>query len=110
MDLFIILYVLIFIAFALVAVSVFQIRVAGIKVKDFWQFIEANQILDKLYSFSKTYQTLSTQEQILFLAEAEKLFNAFDKVPDALWEDEYQKYMEVLDKYKDIKIVRWNSN
>ena len=42
--------------------------------------------------------------------EAEKVFNAFEKVPDLLWEEEYQKYMEVLDKYKDIKMVRWQQN
>jgi hypothetical protein len=27
-----------------------------------------------------------------------------------LWDDEYQKYREVLNKYKDIKVVRWASN
>ena len=40
--------------------------------------------------------------------EAEKVFNAFDRVPDMLWEDEYQKYTKVLDMYRDIKLVRWN--
>lgn len=108
MDLFIIIYIMIFIVFALAAVAVFQIRLAGIKVKDFWQFIEANQLLDRLYSFSKKYQSLTPQEQVLFLAEAEKIFNAFEKVPDVLWEEEYQKYMTVLDKYKDIRVLRWN--
>lgn len=110
MDLLVIVYILVFIIFALVAFAIFQIRLAGIKVKDFWQFIEANQMLDKLYAFSKKYQDLSTQEQVIFLSEAEKIFSAFEKVPDDLWEEEYQKYMEVLDKYKDIKILRWNAN
>ena len=45
-----------------------------------------------------------------FLSEAEKVFSAFDKVPNALWEEEYQKYMDVLSTYKDIKIVRWESD
>ena len=44
------------------------------------------------------------------LTEAEKVFDAFGKVPDMLWEDEYQKYMDVLDKYKDIKVARWSQN
>ena len=35
---------------------------------------------------------------------------AFDKVPSLLWDEEYQKYREVLDKYKDIKVLRWASN
>lgn len=87
-----------------------QIKLFGLNVKDFWSFIEANQILDKLYKFSKKYEKLSTQEQIIYLTEAEKIFTAFDKVPTSLWEEEYQKYSEVLDKYKDIKVERWNSN
>ena len=110
MELLMIIYILIFIVIALIAIAVFQIKMAGIKVKDFWTFIQANQLLDKLYMFSKRYNKLTTQEQLIFLSEAEKVFDAFDKVPDLLWEEEYQKYMEVLDKYKDIKIGRWVSN
>ena len=44
---------------------------------------------------------------MLFLREADTIFDAFDKVPNALWEDEYEKYMKILDKYKDIKVKRW---
>ena len=105
-----IIYILIFIIFALVAYAVLQIKLFGMKVKDFWSFIEANQMLDKLYIFAKKYERLSSQEQLVFLEEAEKVFDAFGKVPDMLWEDEYQKYMDVLDKYKDIKVTRWSQN
>jgi len=105
-----IIYVLIFIIFALVLFAIAQIKFAGIKVKDFWSFIEANQLLDKLYRFAKKYDRLSAQEQLIFLSEAEKVFTAFDKVPNMLWEDEYQKYMDVLDKYKNIKVIRWSEN
>ena len=52
---------------------------------------------------------MSTQQQIIYLSEAEKVFDAFEKVPDALWEEEYNKYSEVLSKYKDIKMIRWAS-
>lgn len=110
MVLFYIIYALVFIIVALVGYAVMQIKLFGLNVKDFWSFIEANQILDKLYRFSKKYEKLSTQEQIIYLTEAEKIFTAFDKVPTSLWEEEYQKYSEVLDKYKDIKVERWNSN
>ncbi len=110
MILFYIIYALVFIIIALIGYAVVQIKLFGLNVKDFWSFIEANQILDKLYKFSKKYEKLSTQEQIIYLAEAEKIFTAFDKVPTSLWEEEYQKYSEVLDKYKDIKVERWNSN
>ena len=105
-----IIYVLIFLIFFLVALSVAQIRLAGIKVKDFWTFIEANQMLDKLYAFARKYERLDVNSQLIFLEEAEKVFDAFEKVPDVLWEEEYQKYMEVLNTYKDIKMVRWMSN
>ena len=105
-----IIYILIFLIFSLVLFAIAQIKAAGIKVKDFWGFIEANQILDKLYKFGKRYERLTPQEQLIFLSEAEKVFNAFDKVPAILWEEEYQKYMDVLDKYKNIKVVRWSEN
>ena len=110
MGFLIIIYLLVFIIFSLVAFAVFQIKSAGMNVKDFWTFIKANQTLDKLYAFSKRYKKLSPQEQVIFLAEAEQVFSAFDKVPDMLWEEEYSKYMEVLNKYKDIRVLRWTSN
>ena len=103
-------YILIFIIFALVAFAVMQIKLAGMKVKDFWSFIEANQMLDKLYRFARQYENMSPQEQIIYLAEAEKIFKAFDNVPNELWEEEYQKYKEVLKKYNDIRMIRWASN
>lgn len=102
-------YILVFIVFALVAFSVMQIRLAGMKVKDFWSFIEANQMLDKLYIFSKKYQLMTPQEQIVFLSEAEKVFAAFDKIPDMVWEDEYRKYSQVVDAYKNIRVERWSN-
>ncbi len=105
-----IIYILVFIIFALIAFAVMQIKMAGINVKDFFTFIKANEILDDLYVFTKKSNNLSPQEQIIFLMEAEKVFKAFDKVPSMLWDEEYQKYREVLNKYKDIKVMRWASN
>lgn len=103
-------YILVFVVFALILFAIAQIKVAGMNVKDFWSFIEANQMLDKLYRFARKYEKLTAQEQLIFLSEADKVFDAFDKVPSMLWEEEYQKYMEVLDKYKNIKMVRWSQN
>lgn len=105
-----IIYILILLIFYLIVFAVFQIKAAGMKVKDFWTFVKANEILDKLYRFAKKYEKLSPQEQVIFLAEAEKVFSAFEKVPDMLWEEDYNKYMEVLNKYKDIRVLRWTSN
>ena len=105
-----VIYFLAFIIFALIAYAVLQIKLFGMNVKDFWSFIEANQTLDKLYKFARKYERLSPQEQLIFLSEAEKVFTAFDKVPNMLWEEEYQKYIDVLDKYKNIKVIRWSEN
>ena len=110
MPLLVIMYILILIIFALAVFAVMQIKLAGINVKDFWSFIEANQVLDKLYEFSRRYEKLTPQQQVVYLTEAEKVFNAFDKIPDIIWEDEFKKYDEVLKKYKEIKIDRWVSN
>ncbi len=105
----IIIYILVFVIFALIAYAVLQIKLFGMNVKDFWSFIEANQILERLYQFSKKYEKLTVQEQIIYLKQAETIFNAFDKVPNSLWEDEYDKYNTVLEKYKNIKMLRWSN-
>ena len=110
MELMTIIYILLFLIFGLILYAVMQLKLAGLNVKDFWSFIEANQMLDKLYAFSKKYQKMSPQEQIIFLMEAEKVFTAFDKVPKMIWEEEYDKYTDVLNTYKDIKVLRWVSN
>ena len=110
MQLLAIIYVLIFIIFALIAYAVMQIKLAGIEVKDFWSFVEANQILDKLYIYAKKYETLTPQQKVVYIMEAEKVFTAFDKIPNIIWEDEFKKYDEVLKKYKEIRIERWSSN
>lgn len=102
-------YILIFIIILLVLMAIMQIKMAGMNIRDFWDFIQANDLLDRLYRFSKQYQKLNPQQQIIFLMEAEKVFSAFDKVPNMLWEEEYSKYIKVLETYKDIKLLRWES-
>ena len=108
MEFMTIVYILVFVIFALAATAFLQIRMAGIKIKDFWGFIQANEMLDKLYKFSKRCKMMSPQEQIIFLAEAEKVFDAYDKIPSIVWEEEYRKYSEVLDAYKNIRVARWS--
>ena len=81
-------YMLILIIIGLIIFAVLQIRLAGIKVKDFMSVIRANQLLDSLYRISKKCNNLNTQEQLVFLMEAEKVFEAFDKIPTLVWEDE----------------------
>ena len=102
--------VLLFIIFSLVVFAVIQLQMAGIEVKDFWSFINANQELDKLYAFSKKYEKMSPQEQIIFLQAAEKMSDAFEKIPSMMWEEVYQKYRDVMDIYKVIKMNRWISS
>ena len=110
MELLLVIYILVFVVFGLALYAIMQLKLLGIKIKDFWSFIEANQMLDKLYHFAKQYQKMSPQEQVIYLSEAEKIFIAFDKVPEELWEEEYEKYKQVLKKYNDIKMFRWASN
>ena len=110
MEVMAIVVILIGVIFLLIAYAIMQLKLAGITVKDFWSFIEANQMLDKLYHFSKRYEKMSPQEQVIFLTEAEKVFEAFDKIPDMVWEDEYRKYSQVLDTYKNIRVSRWNEH
>ena len=59
MGLLTVIYILVFLVFALILYAVMQLKLLGIKVKDFWDFIEANQMLDKLNSFAKQYQSMS---------------------------------------------------
>ena len=94
MTFILLIYILIVVIVGLVLFAIGQIKLAGIKVKDFWSFVEANQTLEKLYRFAKKYEKLTPQEQLIFLSEADKVFDAYSKVPDMLWEDEYQQIKE----------------
>ena len=109
MEFLAVIFILFTVILFLTVLAIAQIKMAGMNVTDFWSFIKANETLDKLYAFSIKYDNLTPQQQIIFMQEADKIFEAFDKVPDALWEEEYKKYMKVLDKYKDIKMLRWES-
>lgn len=110
METFAVIGILIAIIISLIAFSIMQIKMAGMEVKDFWSFIKANEDLDKLYDFSKKYNKMSPQEKIIFLHETEKMSDAFEKVPSMIWEDEYSKYRDVMDTYRDIKIDRWKDS
>ena len=103
-----VIFILVIFIVILIAMSIVQIRMAGIKVKDFFSFIDANQKLDSLVRFAQKYDKMSPQEQIIYLSEAEKMFESFDKIPQAVWEDERDKYSKVLDTYKNIRVMRWN--
>ena len=110
MEAIVVVGILIFIIITLITFAVIQINMAGIEVKDFWSFIKANEELDTLYLFSKKYNKMSPQEKIIFLQEAEKVSGAFEKIPSMIWEDEYSKYMDVMDTYREIKIDRWKDS
>ena len=110
MEAIVVIGILIFIIITLIMVAIMQINMAGIEVKDFWSFIKANEELDKLYLFSKKYNKMSPQEKIIFLQETEKMSDAFEKIPSMIWEDEYSKYRDVMDTYREIKIDRWKDS
>ena len=103
--------ILVLIVLSLISYSILQIKLAGINIKDFFSFINATKELERLYKFSKIYEKMNPVQQVVFLSEAEKMFSAFEKVPCNIWEDDYSKYAQILDVYKNIKILRWaNSN
>ena len=102
--------VLLTIIIAIVSYMIYNIRMAGMEVNDFWDCIKSTEKLKKLYAFSKVYENLDIQEQIIFIKEAEQVFSAFEKVPTKLWEDEYQKYMKVLNRYQKEKLKYWKVN
>ena len=110
MEAIVVIGILIYIIITLIMFAIMQINMAGIEVKDFWSFIKANEELDKLYLFSKKYNKMSPQEKIIFLQETEKMSNAFEKIPSIIWEDEYSKYRDVMDTYRDIKVDRWKDS
>lgn len=58
-ELITLIYVLIFGIIALISYAVMQIKLIGLNVKDFWSFIEANEMLDKLYKVAKKYELMN---------------------------------------------------
>ena len=55
-----VIFILIMFIIVLIAIAIMQIRMAGIKVKDFFSFIDANQKLDSLVRFAQRYEKMST--------------------------------------------------
>ena len=102
-----VLYLLLFVVIGLLGVVCVKIKMAGMNVRDFFEFISAINDLDNLYIFSKNNKNMTKNEQAAFLKKAEKIFAIFEKIPSIIWEDEYEKYSEVLEKYKDIRVLRW---
>ncbi|MBR2745071.1 MAG: hypothetical protein IKE01_07280 [Clostridia bacterium] len=103
-----ILYLLVFVATVFVGIVCFRIKETGMNVKDFFAFIHAINDLDVLYVFSKNNTKMTEIEQMIFMKEAEKVFSKFEKVPSMIWEDEYEKYSQVLETYRNIKLLRWS--
>ena len=72
MEFLAIIFILLMVIAMLAILAVSQIKMAGMNVTDFWSFIKANDILDKLYVFCIKYDNLTPQQQIIFLKEAER--------------------------------------
>lgn len=104
------LFLFIFVVAGVAGIICIKIKLAGMNVMDFIKFITAIGDLDTLYKYTKNTESMTTLEQAAFIDMAEKIFKAFDKVPSIIWEEEYDKYNEVLEKYKDIRILRWANN
>ena len=103
-----ILYTILLVVGIIAAYVCFRIKASGMNVKDFFEFIFAINDLDTLYIYSKRKNSMSDVEQKAFLREAEKLFSKFEKIPSMIWEDEYEKYSQVLETYRSIRLLRWS--
>lgn len=101
--------VLMIIISALVVFALYQVKLAGMDVQSFYEFILANARLQKLYEFVQTYEKTSLKDQMLFLDEAKAVFDAYEKVPTGLWEEDYNKYIRVLERYQKIRNNSWKN-
>ena len=102
-----IVYILLMIVTIVIGYTIVQIKLCGIELKDFIPFIKAMQEMDFLCKYSQTYEKMSKQEQLIFLMESEKVFKILEKVPQYIWEDEYDKYDKILHAYKQVRMLRW---
>lgn len=102
------LYLLFFIIFCVAGIICIKIKSCGLNVKDFFDFIFAINDLDNLYVYAKNNINMTEGEQLNFLKQAESLFTKFEKIPSMIWEEEYEKYIHVLETYKSIKMLRWS--
>ena len=93
----------------LIFFAVYQIKMAGMNVKDFYEYVKQTEKLNKLSKFCKEYDKLDHTDQIIFAKEAMKVFEAFEKVPTSLWENDYDKYMRVLNRYQNIRRENWKN-
>ena len=89
------------------------LRVGVIKNWDSRWYVEKKAFGDTLVEDYKIFKVKSIiaggktgQESIInALKEAEKIFEAYDKIPTAIWEAQYREYQKELDAYKNIRVI-----
>jgi len=105
-----IVYILVLISILVLIYIKMQLSSIGLTITEFLEFIKANEVLEKLNNRTYTYQNFNDDDKLIFLIESERVFKIFDKVPNVLWEDLYPAYNNVLNTYRDIKLLRWVEN
>ena len=80
MDILAIIVILLVFIVLLIASVVAQMRAVGIKVTDFWSFINANQELDSLYEFSKRSTKMTPLQQVIYLQHLIKFHKQYGKM------------------------------
>lgn len=101
------LFIMLFVMGAIIIYIKLQLFSVGLTIGEFLDFVKANEILDNLDRKTQIVKRLNYNEKLSFLMESERVFEVFDKTPNVLWEDLYPKYMNVLETYKEIKMIRW---
>lgn len=77
MGIIVIIYVLALVIVALIVFSIMQIKAAGMNVKDFAEFIQANQILDDLYEVTKKYERMDRKRKTCIFDGSRKSIFSF---------------------------------
>ena len=99
--------------FYLIAFAVFQIKSAGMKVKDFWTFIKANETLDKLYVFSLRYKKrrglMINKRDMMDLIKALDSFNKLNEQISTLIGGSNIKNEKYNGLYKIYDVIKRNS-
>ena len=75
-------------------------------VCSFVKYVEKYKVIEKtLYNYRMRKNSVSNN----YVSNKNLcIFDAYDKIPTIVWENEYRKYSEVLEAYKNIRVSRFN--
>ena len=102
-----VIYIVLFIGTAIAVFYTGIIYTSGLTWKDVFEYIDASSKLYELEIKAKKSDKMSWNQQLLFMQDAEKMFKAYDKMPDVIKSNEYAEYKDIVDAYQRIRCLRW---